>query len=191
MSAGSAGSMNTDRATLLAQLRSSDGWIADIRRLAAVLRTPRPSSAGLLVVGTPSEEPWHLVAHLEQESRLSAQPALSPVLVRHRVTAGAAAHLAVDLSRLNEARPGEVVFVVAPTAAPAELLSRVQDARRAGAIILALEAGGDADLQGLADDSVTIDHQPNHPAVFDAAQHLLSVAAGQAPHRARRLVLKK
>ncbi len=177
--------MNIDRAKLLAQLRSNDGWITDIRRLATALRTPRPSNTGLLVVGTPVDEPWHLVAHLDQESRLSGQLQLAPVLVRHEVAAGAAPHLAVDLSRINQARPGEVVFVVAPAAAPADLLSRVQDARHAGATILALDAVGDADLHDLAHECVTIDDQ------FETAQHLLSVAAGQAPHRARRLVRTK
>lgn len=177
--------MNIDRAALLAQLRSNDGSISDIRRLAMALRTPRPSNTGLLVVGTPAADPWHFVAHLDQEARLSGHLELSPVLVKHRVAAGAAPHLAVDLSRINHARPGEVVFVVAPSAAPAELLSRVQDARRAGATILALDAVGDADLQGLAHESVTIDDQ------FETAQHLVSVAAGQAPQRARRLVLRK
>ena len=183
--------MNVDRVKLLKQLRSSDGWIADIRRLAGALRTTTRRDAGLLVVGPPTAEPWHLVAHLEQESRLT-DSRLAPVLVRHHVPAGAAPHLAVDLTRLSAARSGETVFVVAPVAAPEDLLTRVQDARRAGATILALEADGDPDLTGLAHETVTIGHQAQSNlgfgSQFDAAQHLVTVAAGQT--RSRRFSLR-
>jgi hypothetical protein len=191
--------MNLDRSRLLGQLRSNDGWIADIRRLAGALRTTTRREAGLLVVGPPTDEPWHLVAHLDQEARLGGLTQLSPVLVRHHVPAGAAPHLAVDLSRLNTARPGETVFVVASVAAPADLLSRVEDARRAGATILALEAGDDPDLQGLAHETVTVSRSAATGSAlgrqFETAQHLVSLAVGQpssrSARRARRLVLKR
>jgi hypothetical protein len=176
--------MNIDRARLLNQLRSGESWIADINRLATALRAMTRHDAGLLVVGTPTEEPWHLVAHLDQESQLAGMPQLAPVLVRHQVPVGAAPHLATDLSRINTARPGETVFVVARSAAPEELLSRVQDARKAGATILSLEAGDDPDLQGLAHETVAIVDRDG--AQFDVAQHLISVSAGQPPRLGRR-----
>src|SRR5690606_11052556 len=57
---------------------------------------------------------------------------------------------------------------------------RVDDARRIGATILALE-GGDTELAGLAHDAITV---PQHaPVSFDGAQHLVSTAAGEIPQR--------
>jgi len=44
---------------------------------------------GLLIVGVPTEEPWHLTAHLDDQARLAREPQLAPVLVRHRVPPGA------------------------------------------------------------------------------------------------------
>ena len=77
--------------------------------------------------------------------------------------------------------------MVAPVAAPADLLTRVADARRAGATILALEAGGDSDLEGLAHETVTIGrpapHQVALNAQFETAQHLVTVAVGQPRSR--------
>jgi hypothetical protein len=187
--------VNIDRAALLDELRSGDGWLADIRRLAATMRSATRNEPGLLVVGMPDDEPWHFVAHLEQESRRSGHPELSPVLIRHQVKSGASPHLAIDLSRLSATHPGEVVLVVAAEATSAELLSRVQDARRAGATILALEASGQPDLQDLAHEVVTIEDQAGRQswpgARFEAAQHLLSVAAGHERHRPRRLSFKR
>ena len=50
-----------------------------------------------------------------------------------RRPAGAPPHLAVGLARLEAARRGETVFVVAEESAPVPLLERVNDARRVGA----------------------------------------------------------
>src|SRR5690606_5178561 len=74
----------------------------------------------------------------------------------------------------------ETLFVVAGEQAPVPLLERVDDARRIGATILALE-GGDTELAGLAHDAITV---PQHaPVSFDGAQHLVSTAAGEIPQR--------
>ena len=59
-------------------------------------------------MGTPEFEPWHLTAHLDDESRLSGIAALAPTLVRWSPPADAPPHLAIGLARLrqrNEARP--------------------------------------------------------------------------------------
>lgn len=59
------------------------------------------------------------------------------------------------------------------------LLERVNDARRTGTTILALD-GGDPELEGLAHDALTV--PPSSGLfTFDAAQHLVSMAAGEAP----------
>src|SRR5579859_5653337 len=88
-------------------------------------------------------------------------------------------HLRVGLQRLEAAQRGEALFVVAPEAAPVPLLERVSDARKAGAVILALDQG-DRDLEDLAHESLTV-RAAADPITFDAAQHLVSAAAGE-PH---------
>ena len=129
------------------------------------------------MVGTPEEEPWHLTAHLDEESRLSGIPELRPTLVRWRVPAGAPSHLRVGLDRLEAARRGETLFIVAPSTAPVPLLERVYDARRTGATIFALDQG-DPELDALAHETMTI-RSSIDPMSFGAAQHLISSAVGE------------
>ena len=159
-------------------LLEPSAWLERTRSFARAVRGSRPRSAGgLLLVGTPDEEPWHLAAHLDQESRLAGIPGLAPTLVRWSPPPGAPPHLSVSLARLEEARRGETLFVVASRAAPAPLLERVDDARRIGATILALDAG-DPELNDLAHEYLAV--APGvAPVSFDAAQHLVSAAAGE------------
>ena len=58
------------------------------------------------------------------------------------------------------------------------LLERVNDARRVGATILALDAG-DRELDALAHESLAAPSAVS----FDAAQHLVSAAAGDRAER--------
>ena len=164
--------------TALRILLGPSGWLKQTRSFARALRGRQPRAAGeLLLVGTPDEEPWHLAAHLDQESRLAGIPGLAPTLVRWSPPPGAPAHLSVGLARLEAARRGETLFVVSPEAAPAPLLERVHDARRIGATILALDAG-DPDLDEMAHEYLAV--APGlAPVSFDAAQHLVSAAAGE------------
>jgi hypothetical protein len=84
--------------------------------------------------------------------------------------------LRVGLERLEAARRGETLFVVSPSSAPIPLLERVNDARRTGATIFALDQG-DPELDTLAHESMTI--QAGVDAVsFGGAQHLISSAVG-------------
>jgi hypothetical protein len=131
-------------------------------------------------VGTPAEEPWHLTAHLDEESRLSGIPELMPTLVRWQVPEGAPSHLRIGLERLEAARRGETVFVVTPATAPVPLLERVSDARKTGATIFALDQG-DPELEGLAHEAMSIAPGPGVPGLvsFGAAQHLISAACGE------------
>lgn len=163
----------------LRELLAETGWVERTRELGLALRATR-SPGGLLLVGTPDEEPWHLTAHLADEARLADLPQLSPTLVRWAPPADAPAHLRVGLDRIEQARRGETLFVVAERQAPVPLLERVDDARRTGATILALESG-DAELAGLAHDAIAV---PEHGLItFDGAQHLVSAAAGEIPQR--------
>ncbi len=131
---------------------------------------------GLLLVGTAEYEPWHLAAHLVDEAAWSGTPELSPTLVRHGARASDPAHLAVGLGRIEAARRGETLLVVAPSAPGALLLERVHDARRAGATVLALDAG-DRELGAMAHEALTV--PPEHELDLDTVQHLVSAAAGE------------
>ncbi|WP_310729314.1 hypothetical protein [Streptomyces sp. N2A] len=205
--------MDAVRVALLREVLAGTEWIQATRRFAGSLRTAvAPHGGGLLLVGGAGYEPWHLAAHLDDEAAWSGLPELSPTLVRHRVPAGAPAHLAVGPGRLAAAGRGETLLVVAPEQPGAELLERVHDARRNGATVLALD-GGDRDLHALAHDALTASAPPpdgdpggtpgtgsgpgpdpedvaSQGLDLDAVQHLVSAAAGEnslpAPRGRRR-----
>ena len=169
--------MDANQVTTLRALLAQTGWLERTRAFAQGLRKATRTQGGLLLVGTPDEEPWHLTAHLDEESRLSGIPELMPTLVRWEVPRDAPSHLRVGLERLEAARRGETLFVVTPEAAPVPLLERVSDARRTGATIFALDTG-DGELGSLAHESMSI--RPGVDAVsFGGAQHLISSSVGE------------
>jgi hypothetical protein len=195
--------MDADQVATLRTLLAGTGWLERVRVFGRALRVSTRSAGGLLVVGTPTAEPWHLTAHLDEESRLAGIPELMPTLVRWSPPPDAPPHLAVGLARLEAARRGETLFVVSEEAAPAPLLERVNDARHVGATILALDSG-DAELDALAHESLAVpprgvwgDGQSRQTGgspggssprglaqragliTFDATQHLVSAAAGE------------
>jgi hypothetical protein len=189
-------------AALRDALSRTEWWQRSVVLGRAVQRTPGPGH--LLLVGTPKVEPWHLAAHLDDESRATGATQIAPQLVRWQPPAGAPPHLGIGLSRLEQVQRGETVFVVAPDAAPDPLLERVDDARRTGATVLALDCG-DRNLTALAHEQLSIDvpgglvlphgladrsgfgpEVPDAvvaglhlPASFDVAQHFVSAAAGE------------
>ena len=168
--------MDANQVTTLRALLASTGWLERTRAFTQGLRRATRSPGGLLLVGTPDDEPWHLTAHLDEESRLSRIPELTPTLVRWQVPDGAPSHLRVGRERLEAARRGETLFVVSPTAAPVPLLERVDDARRLGATIFALDQG-DSELDALAHEQLAIRNGVDAVS-FGAAQHLISSAVG-------------
>jgi hypothetical protein len=169
--------MNADQVAALRELLGPSGWLERTRLFAGALRGSARTPGGLLVVGTPDEEPWHLAAHLDQESQLAGLPGLAPTLVRWAPPPGSPPHLSVGLSRLESARRGETLFVVSPDVAPAPLLERVHDARKLGATVLALDQD-DPELDGIAHEVLAV--PPGlAPFSFDAAQHLVSMAASE------------
>jgi hypothetical protein len=169
--------MDADQVAALAALLGPGGWMEETQEFARALRVSAHTPGGLLVVGSPADEPWHLTAHLQDESSLAGLPGLSPTLVRWQPPPDAPPHLRVGLDRLAAARRGETLFVVTAETAPVPLLERVDDARRAGATIFALDQG-DPELHGLAHESLEVLAE-RAPVSFDAAQHLVSTAAGQ------------
>lgn len=171
---------------VLRELLASSGWIERTQDFARTIRRRTTEPGGLLLVGTPDAEPWHLAAHLDDESRWTGTPELSPTLVRYAVPLEAPPHLSFTLERLEAARRGETVFVVSEESAPEQLLQRAWDARKLGATVLSLDAG-DAELHEVAHESLTVLSAPTELVTpelevvsFDSVQHLVSVAAGEA-----------
>jgi len=176
----------------LRELLGSTGWVERTSAFATTLRRSSTTVGGLLLVGTPTEEPWHLAAHLDDESRFAGVPELSPTLVRWSPPPQAPPHLSVTLARLEAARRDETVFVVAPGAAPEQLLERVADARRIGATILSIDDGDD-ELGSLVHDRLVVPSEDDALVVarsmptsvdMELVQHLVSVAAGESTTRA-------
>ena len=181
--------MNHDEVAALRALLAPTGWPDRARVFARALRTSTRARGGLLLVGTPDEEPWHLAAHLDDESRLSGIAELAPTLVRWNAPADAPPHLRIGLERLEVARRGETLFVVTPETAPSPLLERVSDARRVGATILALNQG-DAELDSLAHETLAVPAGTSTVS-FTVAQHLVSAAAGDPDLGARHGVRRR
>jgi hypothetical protein len=174
---GTMGVMDASQVAALREMLSTTGWPERTRDFARSLRSSAKIPGGLLLVGPPEDEPWHLAAHLDDESRFNALPELSPTLVRWDPPPDAPPHLRVGLDRLEAARRGESLLVVSEEDSSSQLLERVNDARRVGATIFALD-GDDEELRGLAHESLSV--PPADSLVsFEAAQHLVSAAAGE------------
>jgi hypothetical protein len=185
------GPVDVDRVHVLRELLASTGWVERTRGFARNLRRTDAGAGGLMLVGTPSHEPWHLAAHLDDEARYSGLPGLTPTLVRWSPPPDAPPHLSVGLARLEQARRGETLFVVGEETAPEGLLQRVSDARHVGATILSLDSG-DEELGQLAHDrlvvpgvgeGVLLGSGAAPPVGMDTVQHLVSVAAGESNAR--------
>ncbi|MCX4772959.1 hypothetical protein OG322_27850 [Streptomyces sp. NBC_01260] len=169
--------MDAVRVALLREVLAGTEWPAAARRFAGTLRSSVvPHGGGLLLVGTEVYEPWHLAAHLVDESTWSGLPELTPTLVRHRVEPGDPAHLAVGLGRIEAAGRGETLLVVVPESPGEGLLERVHDARRAGATVLSLD-NGDPEVRGLAHEALSV--AGGDDVDLDTVQHLVSAAAGE------------
>ncbi|MFE8987044.1 hypothetical protein ACFYMI_04355 [Streptomyces collinus] len=181
--------MDAVRVALLREVLAGTEWLGSTRRFAGALRDSVVShGGGLLLVGTPEYEPWHLAAHLVDEAAWSGTPELAPTLVRHDARPSDPAHLAVGLGRLEAARRGETLLVVAPTTPAAPLVERVSDARRAGATVLAL-GPGQGELPSMAHEVLAV---PDGSELdLDTVQHLVGAAAGEnalpTPRGRRRL----
>lgn len=170
--------MNADEVALLRVLLEGNGLDERVADFSAALGSAPQPHGGLLLVGTPDEEPWHFAAHLSDEARYAERPELEPTLVRWQVPPGAPPHLGVGLERLEQVARRETLLVVAPEATPERLLDRVEHARKGGALVLAIETG-DRDLRSLAHESLTVPGADAGP-YLDVVEHVVSSTAGTA-----------
>jgi hypothetical protein len=169
--------MNADQVEALRALLAPTGWLDRTSSFARALRRSTRTPSGLLLVGTSGYEPWHMAAHLEDESNLTGLRELAPTLVRWHPEPDAPAHLSIGLDRLRATTRGETLLVVSPEPAPAQLLERVSDVRKTGATVFALDAD-DPELDGLAHEALPV--RPGiAPLSFEAAQHLVSGAVAE------------
>ncbi|GAA4889908.1 hypothetical protein HNR25_000645 [Streptomonospora salina] len=169
--------MDAQHVALLRELLATTPWLDRTEDFAKALRRTR-DPGGLMLIGAPDDEPWHLAAHLDDEARYSGLPQLSPSLVRWQPPPDAPDHLRIGLDRLAEARRGQTLFVVnSEEEAPVPLLERIDDARRTGATILSLDQG-DRELSSLAHEAISL-RPEREPLTFEGLQHLVSTAAGQ------------
>lgn len=157
---------------MLRALKRAPG-LGSVVRIAVELGQTSKSSGRLLIVGTPTYEPWHLVAHWQVLGDWSVS---RPTLVRHSAPPNAPTHLRAGLNALTKVARADAVLVIAPDSLGSELLERLSDARHRGTkiLVLAEERHGSAPerLDSIAHDAATI-----HSAQFDLAQHLLPAAA--------------
>lgn len=172
--------MNADQTALLRALFEGTPFDDAVVDFSAALGEQRPDPGGLLLVGTPAEEPWHFAAHLADEAQWAGREELAPTLVRWEVPPGAPPHLAVGITRLRAVAARETLLVVSPDTAPERLLDDVSRARRTGAHVLAIETG-DADLRGLAHEALTVPTA----SYLDVVQHVVSATAPGAVRRRR------
>lgn len=167
--------MDNTQVRLLREVLEGTPLLDHAVKFARQLRTRTRTPGGLLLVGPPEGEPWHLTAHLSDEARFNQIPELEPTLVRWAPEPGAPRHLAIGLDRLRATRRGESLLVVSDSPS-AELLERVDDVRKKGVGIFALDTG-DKELEGLAHEVLVVEADPL--VSFDGAQHLVSLAAGE------------
>ncbi|MER5514593.1 hypothetical protein ACGFZQ_29345 [Streptomyces sp. NPDC048254] len=170
--------MDAVRVALLREVLAGTEWLGATRRFAGALRgSVVTHGGGLLLLGTPEYEPWHLAAHLVDEAAWSGTPELAPTLVRHGARPTDPAHLAAGLGRIEAARRGETLLVVAPGDSSEPLLDHVHTARRAGVTVLALAATADDALTAMAHETLTVPEGAELD--LDTVQHLVSAATGE------------
>jgi len=169
--------MNADQVATLRALLAPTGWLDRTSAFARALRRSARTPTGLMIFGPEDDEPWHMAAHLADESEYAGIPELAPTLIRWAPEPGAPRHLAVGLSRLAAATPEETLLVVSRGVAPDRLLERVHDVRRSGATVFAIDQD-DPELDGLAHESLQVS-PGTAPISFEAAQHLVTAAVGE------------
>lgn len=168
--------MDAVRVALLREVLAGTEWWGATRRFAGVLRGSVVShGGGLLLVGTPEYEPWHLAAHLVDEAAWSGTPELAPTLVRHDARPTDPAHLSVGLAaRGGPAGRDLAGGVPGPAGRPA---SGARERRPTGRRDDPLLGPGEGELAAMAHESLAVPEGTDLD--LDTVQHLVSAAAGE------------
>jgi hypothetical protein len=175
--------MDARQVAKLRELFVGPGLHDDVVRFAAALDRSPHDPGGLLVVGTPVAEPWHFVAHLSDECEFAGRPELRPTWVRWQVPQAAPPHLSFGVDRLAGTDHRHTLLVVSPDAPTERLLDRVSDARKRGAVIMAMDRS-DHDLAGLAHEELVVPRSAPDPC-FDVVEHVVTeIAPGGSSRRA-------
>jgi hypothetical protein len=172
--------VDVTRVEVARELLVGSDWLERTEAFAAAMRTSTRRSDGLLLVGTPEHEPWHLAAHLDDEAEFGGAVDLRPTLIRWRPPRDAPPHLGIGLDRLQNIRRGEPLLVVSPARAPERLLDRLAWVRRRGGTLFTLSAT-DSDLLGLAHESLQVGAAAPNSVDLDLAEHLVSLSAATQP----------
>ena len=170
--------MDIEKVTLLREVLSGSDWAERTDDFTAAMRAATRRNDGLVMMGTPDYEPWHLAAHLDDEATFGGAVDLRPTLVRWDTQQATAPHLQNGLERLRDMRRGEPLLVVSPGLAGQSLLEQVDIARRSGSRLFAL-SGRDSDLRGLVNETLVVDPLVVSPIDLnlDLAEHLVSLSA--------------
>jgi len=131
----------------------------------------------LIIVGTPTYEPWHFTAHLADAAGRRDRRDLSPTLVRWQVPAGAPAHLGVSVDVVAHASRDTTVLVIPDSDHPG-LLERITDARRRGARVMTIERA-ESSLTMFTHELLTVGGGRSDQD-YDACQHVVSSVAPRA-----------
>lgn len=128
----------------------------------------------LMIVGTPSYEPWHFTAHLADEARRQGRSDLSPVLLRWQIAPGAPTHLSVSVDEVARASRDTTVLVIPDHDDPG-LLERITDAHKRGARVMAIERAGSS-LAPFSHDYLAVE-ESRSDREYDLCQHIVSAVA--------------
>jgi hypothetical protein len=141
------------KAAVLRELLTGTELAGRTTSFAHSLRRFTTRVGGLLLVGPPEDEPWHLTAHLDDELHRAGVEDVRPSLVRWSPPPDAPPHLAIGLDRLRDSGRGESLLVVAEETPPDVLLERIHDVRRRGTTIFSID-NGNKDLADLSHESL-------------------------------------
>jgi len=128
----------------------------------------------LMIVGTPTYEPWHFTAHLADEAKHRSRADLSPTLLRWQIAAGAPAHLSVSVDEVARASRDSTVLVIPDHDDPG-LLERISDARRRGARVMAIDRTNSC-LASYCHEYLMVDEERTDQE-YDLCQHIVTAVA--------------
>jgi len=166
--------METAHRSVKRLIRSLGDLGRDARSFGWALGARGGGPGKLLIVGTPTYEPWHFTAHLADEARRSQRQDLAPTLVRWQIAAGAPAHLSVSVDEVARASRDCTVLVI-PDGRDDGLLERVSDAHRRGARVMAIEREG-SPLDAYSHEYLRVgSDRTEHD--YDLCQHIVTAVA--------------